>query len=292
MTTHAPTAVAHAFTVDVEEYFQVNAFESLVSREQWPEFSTRLEVGLLQLLDLLAERRATGTFFTLGWVAERHPALIRRIVEGGHEVASHGFWHRRVMTQSRAQFAEDIRASRRALEDVIGMPVLGYRAPSFSIIRETEWALEELAAAGFIYDSSRFPIRRPGYGSPHVALDAHVVTTRAGPLLEIPMTVLEVGGYRLPAAGGGWFRQFPRWVTEQAVAQQARRKRSAVFYIHPWELDPEQPRLPVGRLTRVRHYRGLDVTATRIAHLLKRFPFGSIREVYSAQLAALPGREQ
>lgn len=279
--------VRHAFTVDVEEYFQVNAFERVVSRDDWASYPSRLAVGLERLLDLLAAGGARGTFFTLGWVAERQPALVRRIVAEGHELASHGYWHRRVVTQSPDAFREDVRRAKATLEEVSGTRVLGYRAPSFSIIRESEWALEVLSEEGHLYDSSRFPIRRPGYGSPHVALDAHLVETPAGLLLEVPMTVLQAGSYRVPAAGGGWFRQFPARLTSAALEQCARRGRSGVFYVHPWELDPDQPRMPVGLLTRVRHYRGVGVTARRLEALVRRFAFDSIRTLYASELRSI-----
>jgi hypothetical protein len=154
-------------------------------------------------------------------------------------------------------------------------------------VRESEWALEILADEGYRYDSSRFPIRRRGYGSPHVPLDAHVVRTASGPLLEVPLTVLQLGPYRIPAAGGGWFRQLPEWITTAALEQSARRSKSGVFYIHPWELDPAQARLSVGALTRLRHYRGLTTAADRLATLLRRFRFDSIRNLYAAQLESL-----
>jgi polysaccharide deacetylase family protein (PEP-CTERM system associated) len=270
----------HAFTVDVEDYFHVNAFESFIDRANWPSFPSRVDVGVNRLLELLARHDAHGTFFTLGWVAQRYPQLVRRIADAGHEVASHGFWHRRVVTESPDSFSLDIADARDAIEQASGTAVLGYRAPSFSIIRESEWALERLVAAGYRYDSSRFPVRRSGYGSPHVPLAAHVVNTPSGPLAEIPLTVWEVGGLRIPSAGGGWFRQFPFWVTQAAFEASERNGRPGVFYIHPWELDPDQPVQPVGAFTRVRHYRGLNQTVPRLERLLQRFRFSSIKSVF------------
>jgi polysaccharide deacetylase family protein (PEP-CTERM system associated) len=284
---NAASGPAHAFTVDVEEYFQVNAFESVMSRDAWNDQPSRLEVGLARLLDLLSAAGAHGTFFTLGWIAERHPALVRRIVDAGHELASHGYWHRRVTTQSPGEFRDDVRRAKDVLEAVAGQRVEGYRAPSFSIIRESEWALDVLAEEGYRYDSSRFPIRRPGYGSPHTPLEPHVVRTAHGELLEIPMTVLRLGSCRLPAAGGGWFRQFPLAITTAALKQRERASASGVFYIHPWELDPGQPRLPVTLLTRIRHYRGMSATPARLATLLQRFRFDSIQSLYATQLRTL-----
>ncbi len=276
--------ITHAFTVDVEEYFHVHALASCIDRASWPGLDSRLAIGLDRLLELLARHGATGTFFTLGWVAHRSPALVRRIVEAGHEVASHGYWHRRVDAETVASLTTDLRDARDALEQATGQSVFGYRAPSFSIIRESEWALEVLAETGHRYDSSRFPIRRRGYGSPHIPLGAHVVPTAAGPLLEIPLTVWNVAGLRIPAAGGGWFRQLPLLVTERAFAAADRLGRPGVFYIHPWELDPDQPIQSVGLLTRLRHYRGLEHTAVRLEALLRSARFRSIREVFADAL--------
>ena len=277
----------HVFSVDVEEFFQVNAFESTVTRDDWASFDSRLDVGMDALLQLLSDANAHGTFFTLGWVADRRPDIVRRIVAEGHELASHGYWHRRVVTQSPADFREDIRRAKQSLENAAGTAVLGYRAPSFSIIRESEWALDVLSEEGYRYDSSRFPIYRRGYGSPHVPLNAHVIQTAAHKLLELPLTVLEIGRARFPAAGGGWFRQFPEGLVASAFRQREERGASGMFYIHPWELDPEQPRLPVSWLTSIRHYRGLGVTRDRIARLLRAFRFTSVHRAYADEIAAL-----
>jgi polysaccharide deacetylase family protein (PEP-CTERM system associated) len=277
----------HVFSVDVEEYFHVSAFEGVISPRAWDSLPSRLQLGLDQLLELLGEAGARGTFFTLGWVATKHPDLVKGIVAAGHEVASHGYSHRRVVTQSPQEFREDVRRSKLVLEQVTGQPVDGYRAPSFSIVRESEWALDVLAEEGFRYDSSRYPIHRSGYGSPHVSPDPHVVRTPSGTMLELPMTVLRVGSLRVPAAGGGWFRQFPLRLTTMALKQYERRGAHGMFYIHPWELDPGQPRQPVGRLTSVRHYRGLGATRRRLHALLARFRFDSVRSVYDSTLSAL-----
>lgn len=273
-------AVVHAFTVDVEEYFQVSALEPYVPAGDWDRIPSRVEASMHKLLDILGSAGTRGTFFTLGWVAERHPAMMRRLVAEGHEIASHGYWHRRVTTQTHPEFRDDVRRAKAILEDTAGVAVVGYRAPTFSIVAETEWALEILAEEGYRYDSSRFPIRRRGYGSPHVPLAAHVTETSAGPLLEVPMTVVRAGGWGLPVAGGGWFRQFPYALTELALRQRARAGVPAVFYIHPWELDPDQPHLRVNLRTRLRHYRGLSHTASRLRRMTSRHRFGPIREVF------------
>ena len=270
----------HCFTVDVEDYFHVNAFEGVVRREAWGEYAPRINIGLDLLLDLLARHDALGTFFTLGWVAHRHPDVVRRIVAAGHEIASHGYWHRRVTTLDPEGFRDDLCRSKQALEDVSGQEVVGFRAPSFSIVPGREWALDILLEEGFRYDSSLFPIRRPGYGYPSAPTVPHTITRPAGKLLELPPAVLQLPGFRLPAAGGGYFRQFPYAVTRHAFRQIERAGQSGMFYIHPWELDPDQPRLPVGPVTRIRHYRGLDRTRSRLERLLSDFRFTSVARCF------------
>lgn len=270
------------FTVDVEDWFQVNAFESHVTRDQWDMFESRVERNTDRLLQLCADTGARGTFFTLGWVAERYPALLRRIVEQGHEVASHGYWHQRIPTITETAFREDVRRARRALEDASGMRVSGYRAPSFSLTDDVPWAARILVEEGYTYDSSRFPISRRGYGTASGERAPHVLHTDAGPLHEYPPAVVAVAGRQVPVAGGGWFRQFPAWVTTSGLARVLREGRPAVFYLHPWEVDPGQPRLPVGPLTRIRHYRGLASCADRLERLLRRFPFQSFQDLFAA----------
>jgi polysaccharide deacetylase family protein (PEP-CTERM system associated) len=267
----------HLFTVDVEDFFHVSAFDAIVRREDWPTFVSRVDIGLGRLLDLLANHGATGTFFTLGWLAARRPDLVRRIAEAGHEVASHSFWHRRLNTIDASTFSADLQDSKAAIEDALGASIHGFRAPSFSLVPGGEWAFDALIEAGFTYDSSIFPIRRPGYGYPDAPLAPYRVRRSAGDLWEIPLSVLEVGAARVPAAGGGYLRHFPLGILERAFRQRAHAGSPGVFYVHPWELDPEQPRLAVGTLTRVRHYRGLDHTERRIDTLLRQFRFESIQ---------------
>lgn len=266
----------HCFTVDVEDYFHVNAFESVVRREAWGDYTPRIHRGMDLLLDLLARHDVHGTFFTLGWVAHRHPDIVRRIVAAGHEIASHGYWHRRVTTLDPEGFRDDLRRSKQALEEVSGQEVTGFRAPSFSIVPGREWALDILLEEGFRYDSSLFPIRRPGYGYPSAPTVPHTIARPAGRIVELPPAVLRFPGFRIPAAGGGYFRQFPYAVTRAAFRQFERAGQPGMFYIHPWELDPDQPRLPVGLVTRVRHYRGLDRTLPRLERLLSDFRFTSV----------------
>jgi polysaccharide deacetylase family protein (PEP-CTERM system associated) len=208
-------------------------------------------------------------------VAKRHPAMIRKIVSAGHEIASHGWWHRRVTTLTRTQFRYEVRASKGLLEDVSGTRVVGYRAPSFSIVPGLEWALDVLVEQGYVYDSSLFPIRRRGYGYPGAPAAPHERTGSTGRLVELPPATLSVWGLRLPAAGGGYLRQLPLALIRAAVRQHERRGIPAVLYVHPWELDPGQPRIPVGPLTRLRHYRGLERTEDRLRALLAEFEMSS-----------------
>lgn len=287
VSTDAMNVCTHVFSVDVEEYFHVSALEHTVVREQWESLPSRVLESTERLLELLATREQHGTFFILGWVAKRNADLVRAIYRGGHEVASHGFLHRRVTHQSPNEFRKDVLDSKCLLEDLIGAPVKGYRAPSFSIVRETEWALEILAESGYAYDSSRFPIRRRGYGSPHVPIEPHVLSLKHGRLLEIPLTVARLGSTKLPVAGGGWFRQFPACVSEWAMHQRERENLPGIFYIHPWELDPKQPRLARSPLTYLRHYRGLGSVEQKIKSMLKRFRFSSIERVYASVMQDL-----
>lgn len=280
----------HHFSVDVEEHFQVSAFEQVAPRDGWSAHPSRVVANTARLLDLLASSGATGTFFVLGWVAERHPDLVRRIVAGGHEIGSHSWWHQRVLTLTPAEFRRELHDSKALLEDISGTPVEGFRAPSFSIVPGIEWAFDILLEEGYRYDSSVFPIQRPGYGYPGAPLGPYWIERPAGRLLELPLATLTLGGLRIPAAGGGYLRQFPPAVIRGAFRQAEQQRRPGMFYIHPWEVDPEQPRLPVGTVTRIRHYRGLARTAPRISDLLGRFRFVSVRawRDAGAELAELP----
>ena len=269
---------SHLFSIDVEEHFQVSAFERYVDRGSWPEHESRVVANTDRLLELLARHSARATCFIVGWVAERHPDLVRRIAAAGHEVASHSYWHRRVTTLTPEEFRDEIRSSKAILEDIVGTAVVGFRAPSYSIVPGLEWAFDLLLEEGYQYDSSLFPIARRGYGWPDAPLDPHRIRRAAGELLEIPMTVWPVGPFKVPAAGGGYFRQFPFWVTERAFAARERAGKAGMFYIHPWEVDPDQPRVAVDRLTRIRHYRGLDRVAPDLDRLLARFRFTSVAD--------------
>jgi polysaccharide deacetylase family protein (PEP-CTERM system associated) len=270
------TSTAHIFTVDVEEYFQVHAFEGVIRRSEWPALPSRVEQNVDVLLDLLAEHDVIATFFILGWVADRHPQVVRRIAEAGHEIASHGWWHYRVTTLQPDEFREDIRSSKALLEDISGQQVSGYRAPSFSITPDSQFAFEVLLEEGYLYDSSVFPIRRPDYGWPGAPPIPYVKNCANGALFEFPLATSLWGPFRIPAAGGGYFRQFPFGLVQRAFREHSTEGIPAVFYIHPWELDPEQPRIRVGPLTRLRHYRGLGSSCARLQRLFQEFRFTSI----------------
>jgi polysaccharide deacetylase family protein (PEP-CTERM system associated) len=291
MSAASPT-VRHFFTVDVEEYFQVTAFEGVVPREEWERLPSRVERSVDLLLELLARHDARGTFFTLGWLARTRPGLVRRIVEAGHEIACHSYWHRRVCTLEPEVFRADVRDARAALEDAAGQRVFGFRAPSFSIVPGTEWAFDVLLEEGYRYDSSLFPIRRPDYGYPGAPTEPHLIERRAGTLLELPLTTLRLGGIRLPAAGGGYLRQLPFGLVQRAFRQSEARRTPGVFYIHPWEVDVDQPRsIPVSWLTRRRHYGGLARTMPRLEKLCREFAFTSIARHYElGETAAAPAR--
>ena len=267
---------SHFFTVDVEEYFQVKALESVVSRGEWISHPSRLAASIDALLERLDRYGARGTFFVLGWIAEHRPEVVRAIVAAGHEIASHGFWHERVTALDSDAFREDVRSSKQTLEDLIGTPVVGYRAPSFSIIPGWEWAFDVLVEEGYRYDSSLFPIRRRGYGYPDAPRSPHIIQRAGGCLAEFPLATTNILRYPVPAAGGGYLRQFPLAVIRRAFREASERGEPATFYIHPWEIDPGQPRLPVSALNRLRHYRGLGSTLERIDLILEEFSFATI----------------
>jgi len=266
----------HIFTVDVEEYFQVHAFDGYIHPGEWDALPARVHKATPRLLDLLAERGFRATFFVLGWVAERNPEVVRRIATAGHEIASHGWSHRRITDLTPEEFRREVRDSKRLLEEITGRAVRGYRAPSYSLVPGTEWVLEILLQEGYLYDSSMFPIRRNGYGYPTASPDPHLLSTGSGTLLELPLATLEWAGLRLPAAGGAYFRHLPYELARTAFARLGERDVPGTFYIHSWEVDPHQPRIPVSWLARWRHYGGLDRTVERLRRLLGDFDFTSV----------------
>jgi polysaccharide deacetylase family protein (PEP-CTERM system associated) len=272
------TEIEHFFTVDVEEHFQVSALERYVPRAQWDSLESRVVENTRRILRMLGEAGQHGTFFTLGWVAERAAHLVREIAAAGHEVASHGWDHRRVTEETPDQFRASVRQSKDALEQIIGAPVLGYRAPSFSIVEGREWALDILVEEGYAYDSSLFPIHRPGYGYAGAQRDPYVLSGSGAGLHEYPPATLRAFGINLPAAGGAYLRLLPLRLIRSAIRQAERRGAPATIYIHPWEIDAGQPRFEVSLATRIRHYGGLNHTEERLRRLFRESRFTSIRE--------------
>ena len=277
---HAGGRVLNAMTVDVEDYFQVEALSRAVPRAQWDAMPARVEGNTLRLLDLFARSRVKATFFVLGWVASRNPAMVRRIVEGGHELASHGVEHIRADRQSREEFRADVRRSKAMLEDIGGVAVKGYRAATFSIGASNLWALDVLAEEGYAYSSSIYPIRHDLYGMPEAPRAPH----RAGEkgILEVPLTTLRLFGRNWPASGGGYFRLLPyalsRWGLQRVNQAEGR---AGVFYMHPWEIDPGQPRVPgLSVKSRLRHYLNLGRMEPRLGRLLEDFAWGAMDEVF------------
>jgi polysaccharide deacetylase family protein (PEP-CTERM system associated) len=272
-----PGAIVNAMTVDVEDYFHVSAFDGVVSRARWDAFDSRVSHNTDRLLELFDRANVRSTFFVLGWVAERFPAIVRRIAEAGHEVASHGYNHQLVYMLTPAQFREDVRAARAAIENAAGVRVVGFRAPSYSVIESSFWALDILIEEGFVYDSSIFPIHHDRYGIPDSPRHPYTLRRQGGVLMEVPGSTVRLGRVNLPIAGGGYFRQFPYAWTKWGIDRVNRLERQPVtFYTHPWELDPDQPRMRVGAATRIRHYRGLGRTAHRLERLLRDFRFDSV----------------
>jgi polysaccharide deacetylase family protein (PEP-CTERM system associated) len=270
--------VTHHFTVDVEEHFQVSALAPYVPRSHWESMESRVVANTTLLLRLLEEADQKATFFTLGWVAERAPELVRRLAAGGHEIASHGWDHRKVTDETPAQFRESVRRSKELLEQITGVPVLGYRAPSFSIVEGREWALDILLEEGYVYDSSLFPIHRPGYGYAAAKREPHWLDRAAGRLAEMPPATIRRFGVNIPAAGGAYLRLLPAALIRAAVRDAEARGVPATLYIHPWELDPDQPRIAASLATRIRHYGGLTRTVPRLRRLFQEFRFRPIAE--------------
>jgi len=275
----------NALTIDIEDYYHVSAFEAIVPFADWERYESRVVKNTHHILDMLDAYMTKATFFVLGWIVERHPGLIRTLVARGHEVASHGYAHRRVYTQTPEQFRTETRRSKRLLEDTLGQPIRGYRAASYSITVHSLWALDVLREEGFGYDSSIFPIRHDLYGIPsHPRFCSLIPGPSASPLVEFPLSTLRLGGTNFPIAGGGYLRLFPYAYTRWGIRYLNRREgQPAVVYLHPWELDPEQPRLPAGKLSRFRHYTNLHKMEERFVRLLQDFSFGTMSEVLQAR---------
>ena len=277
----ANRGVCNAMSVDVEEHFQVGAFETTIRREDWPHWDSRVVRNTERALQLFADKGVSATFFTLGWVAEREPALMRRIVENGHEIANHGYAHDRVHTFTPESFRADIRKARALIEDAAGAEVKGYRAPSFSIGSGNRWALEVLAEEGYAYSSSVAPIRHDHYGWPEAPRFPYTPVAGSD-MVEVPVTTVEYAGRRMACGGGGFFRLLPYGLSEWAIDRVNRVEGQAtVFYFHPWEIDPDQPVVPGAPLkSRIRHYTNLDVMEAKLARLLDRFRWDRMDRVF------------
>jgi polysaccharide deacetylase family protein (PEP-CTERM system associated) len=276
--------IRNAMSIDVEDYFQVSAFAPHIRREDWDALPCRVERNVDLILQLLDDTDAKATFFTLGWIAERYPQVVRRIVENGHELASHGYGHQRASDLTPEQFRDDITRAKTILEDLGGLAVRGYRAPSFSINRANWWAVEALEKAGYVYSSSIYPVKHDHYGMPDAPRFPHR-PNGAGGILELPPTTVPLFGRNLPAAGGGWFRLLPyrvsRWMLERVNAQD---RAPCMFYFHPWEVDPEQPvQRGISAKTRFRHYVNLQRMQGRLRQLLKDFEWDRVDRVYLAE---------
>lgn len=276
--------VTNALTIDVEDYFQVSAFAPYIRRDDWDTRECRVERNVDRILGLLDEQGTQATFFTLGWVAERYPAMVRRIVDGGHELASHGYGHQRASDLTPQQLYEDVHRAKIILEDIGGQAVLGYRAPSFSIGTGNLWALDTLLEAGYRYSSSIYPVKHDHYGMPDAPRFAHEV--RPG-LIEVPPTTLRLFDRNLPSSGGGFFRLLPygvsRWMLQQVNARDAQ---SAIFYFHPWEIDEGQPRIRgIDAKTRFRHYVNIDRNERKLRRLLRDFRWGRMDRIFLGQPA-------
>jgi polysaccharide deacetylase family protein (PEP-CTERM system associated) len=277
------SAMVNALTFDVEEYFHAEAFAGVVRPEDWVTLESRVVGTTERLLEILSETATAATFFVLGWVAERHPELVRAIHVRGHEVACHGYGHQMITRLSRPQFADDIRRAKATVEDAAGAAVIGYRAPTFSVVRETLWSLEVLAEAGFRYDSSIFPVVHDRYGIPDAVRFPHRRAAGDGLVIaEFPLSTIGRRRWRFPVAGGGYFRLWPYAVTRWALRHLNRQEgQPAIVYLHPWEIDPGQPRLPVGRLAHFRHSVNTRTTESKLRRLLREFRFAPVRDVLS-----------
>lgn len=282
----SPERQINAFSVDVEDYFQVSALAPYIRREDWDSLPCRVEANVERILSLLDEAGHKGTFFTLGWIAQRYPDMVRRIARAGHEIASHGSAHLRATDQSPEQFYEDIDSAKKLLEDLSGQAVKGYRAPSFSIGARNPWALDCIARAGYRYSSSIYPVKHDHYGMPDAPRFPY--RSREG-LIEVPVTTARVGSRNLPAGGGGYFRLLPyalsRWLIRRVNEQD---RQPAMFYFHPWEIDPDQPRVAgTDPKTRFRHYVNLARTEPRLRQLLRDFRWGRVDQVFLGEAHAV-----
>lgn len=276
--------ILNAMTVDVEDYFHVSAFADVVRPDTWDQYESRVTANTDRLLALFARTGVRATFFVLGWVAERHPDLVRRIHGAGHEIASHSYRHELVYNLTPEAFVDDLRRAQRVLEDITGTAVRGYRAPSYSVTRQSLWALDVLASEGYTFDSSIYPIRHDRYGIPDAERHPHRLHDGPGALWELPGSTVRHAGMNLPMGGGGYFRLLPYgWTRAGIRTLNETEGQPAIFYLHPWEIDPDQPRIRCGVVTKLRHYRNLHDTEARLTRLLEEFRFGTVADVLDAR---------
>lgn len=273
-------AIKNALTVDVEDYFHVSAFAKNIYQNEWDSYPLRVDANTRRLLDIFDEAQVKATFFVLGWVAERKKDLVREIAGRGHEVACHGYSHQLVYNQTQEVFREETIRAKSLLEDIVQVPVRGYRAASYSITADSLWALDILVEAGFDYDSSIFPVRHDRYGIPGAKEIPHNLKTPKGrSLVEFPLSTAKIFRYKLPIAGGGYFRLYPYVLTRAGLRQVNSRQQPFIFYLHPWEIDPDQPDIEAGWFSRFRHYNNLEHCESRLRRLLADFRFGTAWEV-------------
>jgi polysaccharide deacetylase family protein (PEP-CTERM system associated) len=265
-------------SVDVEDYFHAEAMAPVVQRSEWDKYSCRVEGNTQRLLDLFASHQIQATFFVVGWVAERYPSLVREIASRGHELACHSYWHRLIYKLNPTDFRQDTQRAKDVIEQISGQAIYGYRAPTYSIVASSLWALEILAELGFTYDSSIFPIHHDRYGIPSAPRAPFRIKTPAGPLMEYPLTTFRIWNRSMPVAGGGYLRLLPRWYTRFGISRARREGLPIIAYVHPWEIDPGQPRLPVTLTSRLRHYTNLSKTYARLSDMLREGTFTSFRE--------------
>ena len=290
------TRITNALTVDVEDYYHVSAFADSITRDDWPTLESRVEQNTDRILELFDQASVKGTFFTLGWVAERCPGIVRSIVDNGHELACHGYSHQLIYKQDREVFGEETRKAKQLLEDISGVAVNGYRAASYSITDESSWAVDVLIDAGFEYDSSIVPVRHDLYGMTGAGAYPYRLENHEGrSITEFPPSTLSIAGQRIPIAGGGYFRLFPYWFSQWGMGRiNARDGMPFSFYMHPWEIDPAQPRIAASAKSRFRHYNNLDKFEPRLKKLLRNFEFGTmasvLRDVSLPSVAFAPGR--
>lgn len=281
-------SILNAFTVDVEDYFHVSAFSSHVAIKDWNHLESRVVANTHRILELLNHQQVRGTFFVLGWVADKYPGLVREIHSAGHEIGSHSYYHQLVYQMTPEDFREDLLLSCKVLEEITGEKITSYRAPSFSITQQSLWALDILIEEGIEIDSSIFPVRHDVYGIPGAEVRPHQLQRKHGKIWEFPGTACQVLGLDLPVGGGGYFRILPKqWTFSQLEAINRRHKRPFNFYIHPWEIDPQQPRISATWKSHFRHYTNLGKTESRLRELMTRFNFGTLTECLPQDLTSL-----